>query len=225
MAASFPTRMPHHAAARTRPRQTTFDGSTASPSRSAHYPDAPVITASLRRAAFVLHRCCCNVATFVAIAHIALLLPRFLTAGRPRPLPNRISHPPSASYRVRSSRAPLLAVFAHCCLQCAPSMVQHPWRVTPAAPWATFRDLLSPAHRTHVPRLSSHEPSAHARTVAHAAGLRTQQSERAFSIPTLSPHVHGARTNTRTLATASLSFLATSLRACTMPRGLAYRET
>ena len=85
--------------------------------------------------------------------------------------------------------------------------------------------LLSPAHRTHVPRLSGHEPSAHARTVAHAAGLRAQQSERVFSIPTLSPHVHGARMNTRTLATASLSFLATSLRACTMPRGLAYRET
>ena len=36
-----------------------------------------------------------------------------------------------------------------------------------------------------------------------------EQRQQLFCMPTLSPHVHRARTNTRTLATASLNFLAT----------------
>ena len=59
---------------------------------------------------------------------------------------------------------------------------------------------IAPTHAgTRTRRHLTHLPTS-AKAPQHRT---TQQSQQRFCIPTLSPHVHGARTNTRTLATAT----------------------
>jgi len=72
------------------------------------------------------------------------------------------------------------------------------------------RMLTPPIAPTHAGTRTRRHPT-HLPTSAKAPQHRTtQQSLQRFCIPTPSPHVHGARTNTRTLATATHYVLARS---------------